>query len=243
MYRLDTSTREVVVSGGQWTQRRARARRARAAARDPDARLRAAQAAQHHPRHVPRVLLRLALPVPQAAARRRADHGGRAVARRDPPGAPRREPPNAPRPPSRSSTSSRPRARSTSRSSSPRPARPRGRTRGSACTSPSSGQTERRGTAAHPRRPAQPARGAARRAYGRAARTRERLDSYTLELQHHGLESVEREVRWLNELIDTERRASRRAKSRNPRKRNIPGVHAQGTEPRAASRPGRQLIH
>jgi DNA-binding PadR family transcriptional regulator len=36
-------------------------------------------------------------------------------------------------------------------------------------------------------------------------RTRERLDSYTLELQRHGLESVEREVRWLNELIDAER--------------------------------------
>jgi DNA-binding PadR family transcriptional regulator len=37
------------------------------------------------------------------------------------------------------------------------------------------------------------------------ARTRERRDSYTLELQRHGLESVEREVRWLTELIDTER--------------------------------------
>lgn len=37
------------------------------------------------------------------------------------------------------------------------------------------------------------------------ARTRERLDSYTLELQRHGLESVEREVRWLNELIGRER--------------------------------------
>ena len=36
-------------------------------------------------------------------------------------------------------------------------------------------------------------------------RTRERMDSYTLELQRHGLESVEREVRWLSELIDTER--------------------------------------
>src|SRR3954469_12851199 len=36
-------------------------------------------------------------------------------------------------------------------------------------------------------------------------RTRERLDAYTLELQQHGLESVEREVRWLNELIDAER--------------------------------------
>lgn len=37
------------------------------------------------------------------------------------------------------------------------------------------------------------------------ARTRERVDSYTLELQNHGLESVEREVRWLNELIGRER--------------------------------------
>ncbi|MFI7585992.1 PadR family transcriptional regulator [Spongisporangium articulatum] len=35
--------------------------------------------------------------------------------------------------------------------------------------------------------------------------TRERLDAYTLELQRHGLESVDREVRWLTELIDTER--------------------------------------
>jgi DNA-binding PadR family transcriptional regulator len=37
------------------------------------------------------------------------------------------------------------------------------------------------------------------------SRTRERLDGYTLELQRHGLESVEREVRWLNELISDER--------------------------------------
>ena len=36
--------------------------------------------------------------------------------------------------------------------------------------------------------------------------TRSRLDRYTLQLQEHGLESVEREVRWLNELIETERR-------------------------------------
>lgn len=43
-----------------------------------------------------------------------------------------------------------------------------------------------------------------------AARTRERLDEYTLELQRHGLEQVEREVRWLDGLIDNER-GSRRA--------------------------------
>jgi DNA-binding PadR family transcriptional regulator len=35
--------------------------------------------------------------------------------------------------------------------------------------------------------------------------TRERIDRYTLELQRHGLEAVEREVRWLNQLIATER--------------------------------------
>jgi len=38
------------------------------------------------------------------------------------------------------------------------------------------------------------------------ARTRSRLDRYTLQLQEHGLESVEREVRWLTELLETERR-------------------------------------
>lgn len=32
-----------------------------------------------------------------------------------------------------------------------------------------------------------------------------RLDRYTRELQQHGLESVDREVRWLNELIEHER--------------------------------------
>ncbi len=39
-------------------------------------------------------------------------------------------------------------------------------------------------------------------------RTREKLDTYTLELQRHGLESVEREVRWLDELITHERQAA-----------------------------------
>jgi DNA-binding PadR family transcriptional regulator len=48
-----------------------------------------------------------------------------------------------------------------------------------------------------------------------AARTRERLDAYTLELQRHGLESVEREVRWLNELIATERRGDERRTNRS----------------------------
>ncbi|MSV71724.1 MAG: PadR family transcriptional regulator [Actinobacteria bacterium] len=36
---------------------------------------------------------------------------------------------------------------------------------------------------------------------GSLVRTRERLDTYTLELQRHGLESVEREVRWIDDLL------------------------------------------
>jgi DNA-binding PadR family transcriptional regulator len=38
-----------------------------------------------------------------------------------------------------------------------------------------------------------------------SARARVRMDGYTLELQRHGLDAAEREVRWLNELIETER--------------------------------------
>ncbi|KWW98409.1 Uncharacterized protein LI90_29 [Carbonactinospora thermoautotrophica] len=48
------------------------------------------------------------------------------------------------------------------------------------------------------------------------ARTWERLDNYTLELQRHGLESVEHEVRWLNELIATERAEHRDTGSGEP---------------------------
>lgn len=51
-------------------------------------------------------------------------------------------------------------------------------------------------------------------------RTRERLDAYTLELQRHGLESVEREVKWLDGLIYAEQRT-------NPPQDD----HAQGQQP------------
>ncbi|MGW7549921.1 PadR family transcriptional regulator [Streptomyces sp. WAC 06725] len=51
------------------------------------------------------------------------------------------------------------------------------------------------------------------------ARSRERLDDYTLELQRHGMESVEREVRWLNELIESER-AGRDQRAVDPAERN-----------------------
>ena len=42
---------------------------------------------------------------------------------------------------------------------------------------------------------------------------RERLDTYTLELQQHGLDALEREVRWLNELIAREEASAQEQKS------------------------------
>lgn len=42
---------------------------------------------------------------------------------------------------------------------------------------------------------------------------RERTDRYTTELHRHGLDSTEREVRWLSELIETERTAYGQAMS------------------------------
>jgi DNA-binding PadR family transcriptional regulator len=53
-----------------------------------------------------------------------------------------------------------------------------------------------------------------------SAKNRERFDSYTAELQRHGLDSAEREVRWLTELISAERNipasAATRHTSANP---------------------------
>ena len=64
-------------------------------------------------------------------------------------------------------------------------------------------------------------------------RTRERLDAYTLELQSHGLESVEREVRWLDELIAVERGdPAERPTRRVDRRRSDEPTTAQGFERR-----------
>jgi DNA-binding PadR family transcriptional regulator len=60
------------------------------------------------------------------------------------------------------------------------------------------------------------------------ARTREKLDTYTLELQRHGMESVEREVRWLNELIESEREG---------RGQREPGSPSGTPEPQRDQRP------
>jgi DNA-binding PadR family transcriptional regulator len=48
------------------------------------------------------------------------------------------------------------------------------------------------------------------------SRARERLDAYTLELHRHGLESVEREVRWLTELISVEQAGGQPADPTSP---------------------------
>ena len=43
------------------------------------------------------------------------------------------------------------------------------------------------------------------RVQSQLSRTQRQLDRYAAELQRHGLESVEREVRWLSDLINAER--------------------------------------
>ena len=66
-------------------------------------------------------------------------------------------------------------------------------------------------------------------------RTRERLDRYTLELQRHGLESVDREVRWLSELIDSERAQHQ---PQDPAGSPPPGPSAQPPADRPSDHPG-----
>ena len=48
-----------------------------------------------------------------------------------------------------------------------------------------------------------------------SAKNRERFDTYTAELERHGLDSAEREVRWLNELITAERNVPAAARTRH----------------------------
>ena len=66
------------------------------------------------------------------------------------------------------------------------------------------------------------------------ARSRERVDGYTLALHQHGLESVEREVRWLSELIDDERR---RRPSEEP-ETGTPDVRPTASGPANPAAPG-----
>ncbi|WP_020574640.1 PadR family transcriptional regulator [Actinopolymorpha alba] len=70
-------------------------------------------------------------------------------------------------------------------------------------------------------------------------RTQERLDAYALELQRHGLESVEREVDWLSGLIASERHGDVKPPAGGG-KRTTKGARrtlaGPGEEPRATSR-------
>jgi len=63
-------------------------------------------------------------------------------------------------------------------------------------------------------------------------RTRERMDEYTLELQRHGLEQVEREVQWLEGLIVTERNRglSTSTTEENRSQKSGPGVAAESAD-------------
>lgn len=69
-------------------------------------------------------------------------------------------------------------------------------------------------------------------------RTRERLDAYTLELQRHGLESVEREVRWLDELINAERGTVERRSNDNAR-----GTQTTTESPQGSGQPPTSPAH
>lgn len=59
------------------------------------------------------------------------------------------------------------------------------------------------------------------------ARSRERADAYTLQLQQHGLDGAEREVRWLNELISQERSTSGSAHAVGPHQINQETTHTK----------------
>jgi DNA-binding PadR family transcriptional regulator len=58
-------------------------------------------------------------------------------------------------------------------------------------------------------------------------RTQAKLDRYTLALQRHGLDSVDREVRWLTELIDSERTDGQQAPQTAPPSRDDPGARTE----------------
>ena len=47
--------------------------------------------------------------------------------------------------------------------------------------------------------------------------TQKEVDRYAAELQRHGVESVEREVRWLSDLINAERNQDQPATATDPR--------------------------
>jgi len=67
-------------------------------------------------------------------------------------------------------------------------------------------------------------------------RTQRQVDRYATELQRHGVESVEREVRWLSELINAERRDDDRSAGGDPHGRTST-EHLPRLPPRASTPP------
>ncbi|GAB3075741.1 PadR family transcriptional regulator [Pedococcus soli] len=63
-----------------------------------------------------------------------------------------------------------------------------------------------------------------------SAKNRERFDSYTAELERHGLDSAEREVRWLNELITAERNTPTAAATPAPTSAASPATPSSTTQ-------------
>jgi len=55
---------------------------------------------------------------------------------------------------------------------------------------------------------------------------RERVDDYTLSLMRHGMDSTERDISWVDDLIQAERRAARRP--RRARKKTPAGAKEEG---------------
>ena len=106
-------------------------------------------------------------------------------------------------------------------------------------------RTDIGGAAAHPRGPSLPPPGAARPGAAAARATQHQMDRqidrYARELQRHGVESVEREVRWLSDLIDAERgrdpsRAGAAPRRRARRRRHSPAASHRSTSNRPSTR-------
>jgi DNA-binding PadR family transcriptional regulator len=72
------------------------------------------------------------------------------------------------------------------------------------------------------------------------ARAAERIDAYTLELQRHGLDAYEREVRWLEELIATERSGGQPGQGTAQPGHRQPGSTRPGSGHRPGGQPSRQ---
>ena len=65
-----------------------------------------------------------------------------------------------------------------------------------------------------------------------AAYRAERADGYTMTLMRHGMDSTERDITWLDELIEAERRATRKARrARKTAKPTTAGAHTGEAKP------------